>query len=273
MPTVPAEDEVLAAALRRRGLRVAHPIWDDSSVDWSAFRIAVVRSTWNYHRQRPAFLRWSQRAARQVDLWNRPEVLRWNTDKRYLRELGRAGVPVVPTLWSFRGRPIDLARSMDEHRWPVVVVKPAVSAAGDRTFRIPRAGARRGQRELERILATGTAIVQPFLAQVDRSGEHSLIFLDGRYSHTVRRVPLFRPRGPRPRERLAAASASMRSVAARALRACPNNLLYARVDVLRDDEGEWCVMEVELTEPSLFFVPYPKGAATLAHAIARRLRR
>jgi glutathione synthase/RimK-type ligase-like ATP-grasp enzyme len=268
-----AEDLVLAAALRRLGVSVAQPIWDDPTVDWSSFRLAIVRSTWDYHRQRAKFLRWVRRTAGKVELWNPPDVLRWNTDKVYLRDLQRAGVPAVPTVWSPRRHPVDLRAAMEEHDWPVVVVKPAVSAAGDRTFRIPRAEARRGQRELARICRTGTAMVQPFLTSAGRGGELSLIFLDGRYSHAVRRIPLFRPPGPRGHERVATASPSMRSVAIRALRACPGPLLYARVDLVRANEGDWRVLEVELTEPSLFFVPYPRGAATLASAISRRLRR
>jgi glutathione synthase/RimK-type ligase-like ATP-grasp enzyme len=268
-----AEDLVLATALRRLGVSAAQPVWDDPAVDWSGFRLAVVRSTWDYHRQRPKFLRWVRRTARRVELWNPAEVLRWNTDKRYLRELQRAGVPVVPTVWSPRGRPIDLLAAMDEHDWSVVVVKPAVSAAGDRTFRVPRDEASRGQRELAKICRTGTAMVQPFLSQAGRGGEVSLVFLGGRYSHAVRRIPLFRPPGPRGHERLAVASPPMRSVARKALDACPGELLYARVDLVRGDGGDWGVLEVELTEPSLFFVPYPKGAATLAREIVRRLRR
>jgi glutathione synthase/RimK-type ligase-like ATP-grasp enzyme len=270
---VPAEDRVLAKALRRVGWSVAHPIWNDPAVDWSSYRIAIVRSTWDYHRQRPAYLRWVRSTARRVELWNRPEVLRWNTDKRYLRDLARAGVPVVPTLWSPPGRPLDLAEAMDEHGWEMVVVKPAVSAAGDRTFRVGRAEADAGQRALARICRTGTGIVQPFWSSVESTGERSFVFLDGRFSHSVRRVPLFPRHARRRRERLAPASRAMRSVATQALSACPKDLLYARVDLIADAEGDWRVLEVELTEPSLFFVPYPKGAGTMAAAIVRRLAR
>jgi hypothetical protein len=262
---------VLATALARRRVRVAHPVWDDPSVDWSRFAIAVVRSTWDYHRQRARFVRWALRAGKAVDLWNRPEVVRWNTDKRYLLALQRAGVPVVPTLWSRSGRTLDLAHAMDSRGWGTVVVKPAVSAAGDRTRRIRRSEARGGQLHLSEI--PGTAMVQPYRAGVETVGERSLVFLGGRHSHTVRRVPLFRRKGPRPRESLAPTTGEMRRIATQALAACPRDLLYARVDLLPDPLDGWQVLEVELTEPSLFFVPYPRAADTMAAQIVARLRR
>lgn len=270
---VPAEDLVLAGALRRRGRNVSHPVWDDPAVDWSRFGIVVVRSTWDYHRNRPAFLRWTRRVARLTQLQNPRDVLRWNTDKRYLRDLERKGVPVVPTVWRAPGRAPRLAWTMDEQGWDVVVVKPAVSAAGDRTFRVGRSEVEQGQRRLNAICATGTAIVQPYYASVDGTGERSLIYLRGRFSHSVRRNPLFPRQGPRPPERLAPTTRPMRVVAARALAACPGELLYARVDLVADDTGHWRVLEVELTEPSLFFVPYPKAADRMASDIVGLLRR
>lgn len=270
---VPAEDQVLAAAFRRRGLGVSHPIWDDSDVVWGQFGLVVVRSTWDYHRDRPGFLRWVQRVRRVTSVWNPPDVLRWNTDKHYLRDLERSGVPVVPTVWAPAGQPPALAKTMDDRRWKVVVVKPAISAAGDRTVRVVRADAARGQRHLEAICEGGTAMVQPYYRSVGSTGERSLVYLDGRYSHSVRRNPLFRGTGRTRPERLTEASRSMRTVARRALNSCPPGLLYARVDLVRDDDGGWKVLEVELTEPSLFFVPCPSAADRMVRGILRRLLR
>jgi hypothetical protein len=270
---VPREDRVLATALRRAGRTVAHPVWNDPRVDWSGFGIAIVRSTWDYHRHRTEFLRWSRRAATVVDLWNRPEVLRWNTDKRYLRDLTRAGVPVVPTAWVRPGRSPNLAAVMDSRGWASVVVKPSVSAAGERTVRVARTDVRTGQRHLVRLLRSGAAMVQPYRASVEREGERSLVYLGGRYSHSVRRVPLFPGPAPPPRETPYTPSRALRRAGDAALRACPGDLLYARVDLVADDRSRWQVLEVELTEPSLFFVPHPAGADTMASEIGRRLRR
>ncbi|MCI4326705.1 MAG: hypothetical protein L3K16_03595 [Thermoplasmata archaeon] len=264
---------MLAAALVRLGRAVAHPVWNDPGVDWDAYRCVVIRSTWDYWHVRPAYLRWVNRVARATALWNRPETVRWNTDKRYLRELERAGIAIVPTVWSPRGRPLDLASTMDEHGWTTAVVKPAVSAAGDRTFRVERPDAARAQRQLDRLARTGVGIVQPYVPSAAEGGERSLIFLDGRFSHCVQRIPLFDRAAPAPPETLVRATGGMRRLAEAALAECPGDLLYARVDLIDGGVGGWQVLEMELTEPSLFFVPYPRGAATLAKAIVRRIGR
>lgn len=267
------EDRVLAAALRRRKLPVEHPVWDDPSVDWSRFSIAVVRSTWDYHKSPRQFLRWVRTASARVELWNRPRTLRWNTDKRYLADLEAAGVPTVPTVWVKRGGDCNLTGLIDTEGWDEVVVKPAVSAAGDDTYRVGRRTAKAGQQALDRLAARGTTMVQPYLRSVETTGERSLIFLGGRYSHAVRRTPLFPRRTRRAKETVASAPAELREIAALALRASPEEVLYARVDLVRDGHGAWKLLELELTEPSLFFVPFPRGADRLAAEIGRLLSR
>jgi glutathione synthase/RimK-type ligase-like ATP-grasp enzyme len=200
-------------------------------------------------------------------------VLRWNTDKRYLRELERAGVPVVPTVWVRGGHVLDLGSELDAQGWETAVVKPSVSAAGDRTVRTTRGNVGNGQRHLARLARTGVAMVQPYRSSVEAAGERSLIYLGGRYSHSVRRVPLFHGPATGPRETAAPASRALRHVADQAVGACPGDLLYARVDLVADDHARWEVLEVELTEPSLFFVPVPRAADTMASEIVGRLRR
>lgn len=268
-----AEDRVLALALRRRGVDVAHPVWNDDAVDWSQFRMVVVRSTWDYHHQRAEFLRWVRRVGALVDLWNRPATLRWNTDKGYLTGLGRKGVPVVPTAWVRRGQTVQLEQLLDRRGWSSFVLKPAVSAAGDETYRFRRSQVRSAQRELRRLTARGTAMVQPYYASVETIGERSLVYIGGRFSHAVRRVPLFPRRTRRSRETIVDAPAALRRVAADTLAACPEPVLYARVDLVADDVGTWRLLELEVTEPSLFFVPCPEAADRLAAEIVRRLDR
>ncbi len=251
--------------------------WDDAGVDWAGFALVVVRSVWDYTRRRDELLDWAERVAALVPLANPPQVLRWNSDKRYLLDLERAGVPVVPTAIAAPGEPVA---------WPEgeVVVKPTVSAGSIDTDRYPEARRAEAQAHVARLHADGrTAMVQPYLSAVESRGETALVYLDGAMVHTVRKGPMLMPGlvtvgGLFVEEdiRPAVAGEAERRVARKALAAIPGQeapLLYARVDVVFTDDGEPLLLELELVEPSLFLAHAPGVAEALARAIARRVSR
>ena len=280
--------EPLASALAQRGARVSRPRWDDADVDWSQFDLALLRSTWDYVERIDEFLEWVERCALQTRLANPPGIVRWNTDKHYLADLARAGVPVVPTrfveasgdaaaeLAAFLaagtdalsvGRPVGFAE---------FVVKPSVGAGSRDTTRYRREDASRALAHLRRLLAAGrSAMLQPYLGHVDEHGETAVIYLGGRYSHAIRKAPLLRLDGPPVTglfapERIEARepAAAERELAAAVFEAIPFAApLYARIDLIPDQAGTPVVLELELTEPSLFFAHAPGSAARLAAAI------
>ncbi len=244
-------------------------------MDWGEFRAVVVRSTWDYADRRDAFLEWG---ARPRHLMNTVAVIAWNTDKRYLRELAAAGIPVVPTTW------IDPDTTGTDIRLPVgpVVVKPSISAGARNTSRYGRAAAVAARAHVDRLLAEGrTVMVQPYLPSVDTAGETGLIFIDGVFSHAVRKGPVLHASGvatddlwapedisarePGPAERAVAEATLDRLPWAR------QELVYARVDIVRGDGGAPMLLELELAEPSLFLHFGAGSADRLARAIARRL--
>ncbi len=253
-----------APALREAGLDVDCVRWDDLAVDWAAYDLAVVRSCWDYAWRREEFLAWADAVPR---LRNDAAVLRWNTDKTHLRDLERAGLPVVPTVWD----PTDAAELADAGEW---VVKPSVSAGSRDTARwtdpadvLAHAAALRG--------AGRTAMVQPYLASVDDAGETAMLFLGGEFSHTVRKGPLLgrgegvrQDRDSRRDLRPGTATPAQREVAQAVLDAVPSlvrdaaPLLYARIDLVADAAGAPVVLELELTEPSLFLPQAPPEALT-----------
>ena len=266
---------IAAAALADAGLSVDLVRWDDATVDWAGYGLAVVRSCWDYAWRLGEFLDWAGSVPR---LRNPVEVLRWNTDKRYLRDLERAGLPVVPTVWD----PTDAGELPDAGEW---VVKPSVSAGSRDTARWSTAGEAlahaAGLRDAGR-----TAMVQPYLARVDDEGETAMLFIGGRFSHAVRKGPLLkRGEGVRQdrdsRGDLSAASATpaQRDVAQQVLDAVPELVgggpapLYARIDLVHDAAGRPVVLELELTEPSLFLPQAPQGAGALVGAVEAELRR
>jgi glutathione synthase/RimK-type ligase-like ATP-grasp enzyme len=273
LPALDADERLLIPALAGFGLVAEPRIWDDPSIVWDDFRVVVVRSTWDYADRRDAFLEWCARPRR---LLNSRSVIEWNTDKRYMRELADAGIPVVPTTWIGPG-----AESFDVPD-AEVVVKPTVSAGARNTSRYRRGDEQLVRAHVERLLVEGrTVLLQPYIASVDDAGETGLIYIDGVLSHTIRKGAVLHAHGavtdslwapeeisvrvPDPAE-LALAEAALD-----ALQWPRNSLLYARVDLVRGDDGRPMLLELELAEPSLF-LGFSHGAVTrLAAGIAHRL--
>lgn len=246
----------LRDALVRAGASVAIVAWDDPTVSWGRFDVAVLRSPWDYTQRPLEFLAWCERVGTQTRLLNPLPVVRWNTDKHYLAELGAAGVPVVESVFLEPGG--DPAAFPD---YAEFVVKPAIGAGSRDTQRYVRAERAAAQAHARRLLdQKRSVLVQPYLDQVDAAGETALIFFDGVFSHAIRKGPLL-ARGEGPTQALFATEDIVArepgtaefDVAHHALEAIPfGRLAYARVDLLPSPAGPR-LLELELTEPSLFF--------------------
>ena len=275
---------LLLAALRQAGADAQEVDWDDDAIDWSRFDLALLRSTWDYFERLPEFLDWAARVAERTRLANPLPVVRWNTDKHYLAELARAGVPVVPS--TFLEPDDDVAAILEvvlntHPDAPDFVVKPAVGAGSrdaQRHARDDRSGIVAHARRL--LDARRSVLLQPYLDRVDEHGETALLFFDGVFSHAIRKGPLLK-RGAGATTGLYAKetieprtpSSDELAVAQRALAAIPfeQPLLYARVDLIRDDDGSPRLLELELVEPSVFAEHADGVAERFAQAILRRL--
>lgn len=246
----------LAEALARAGASCSVVAWDDPTVSWGRFDVAVLRSPWDYTQRPQEFLAWCERIGTQTRLLNPLPVVRWNTDKHYLAELAANGVPVIDSVFLEPGGDPQSLPDHDEF-----VVKPAIGAGARDTQRYTRGDRAAAVAHAKRLLDAGRSVlVQPYLAQVDASGETALIFFDGVFSHAIRKGPLL-ARGEGPTQSLFAAeqiaarepATAEFDAAHRALEAIPfGRLAYARVDLLPSPDGPR-LLELELTEPSLFF--------------------
>lgn len=266
LPELDEDGPALRSALTRAGVAARPVVWDDPAAQWSDYDLVVVRSTWDYVARRHAYLAWS---AALPAVANPAAVLAWNTDKRYLRELADAGLPVVPTTWLEPGGELLLPTEGE------YVVKPAVSAGSADTARWSAGSeTEQARAHASALLATGrTVMVQPYLSAVDTAGETALIYLGGAFSHAVRKGQMLFPgQGLQDavldnddREQIEARSPSVAELALgeRVLAAVPfdpSSLLYARVDMVPGPDGAPVLLELELTEPSLF-LGYAEGAA------------
>lgn len=282
-PLLDDEDRLLLPALAALGIDAVPAVWTDGTVDWSAFDAVVLRETWDYSDDREAFLAWLESITMFTQVLNPADVVAWNTDKRYLRDLARAGSAVVPTAFLEPGD--DVTGWLPEGDHGDIVVKPAVSCGSRDTVRYalhePLADA---DAHVARLLGEGrTVMVQPYLDAVDTIGETALLFFNGAFSHAIRKGPLLArgvegekveglfvqeqidPREPTPAE-LAVAKEIVQHI--------PGGLdrvLYARVDLIPGPDGEPLLLELELTEPSLFLSHSPGAPERMAAAIAARL--
>lgn len=257
LPEPDADEQPALDALRAAGHDAQLAAWDDADVDWSAFDLAVVRSTWNYYHDPSAFDAWLGRVSALTTLANPLAACRWNLHKGYLRDLDAAGVPIVPTIWQSEGETAcDLATAMEERGWSSVVVKPTVSAASFGTRRFERTEADAGRGFLEELARRGDAMVQPYIEGVDAEGEHSIIWINGAYTHAIRKSPRLAGDDESVSGELPV-SAAQRAAADAVLAAVPaaarTNLLYARVDLMPASD-RWLLSELELLEPSLFLM-------------------
>ena len=274
----------LEAALHAAGVATRVVDWDDPRVPWASFDLALIRSTWDYTDRLREFLVWVDSAGSLTRLHNPPRVVRWNTDKHYLSELAGAGVPVVPSAFIESGENAErsLGAFLASHSATEFVVKPAVSAGSRDTQRHIRAQVGPALAHAQRLLdVERSVLLQPYLESVDRDGETSLVFFSGRFSHAIRKGPLL-PRGSTASPAVGlfvpekitprTPGTDELQVAEQVLAALPFEAppLYARVDLIRDSRGAPTLLELELTEPSLFFAHTSGAAERFAAAVVEQ---
>ena len=277
-PEATEDDRLFADALSARGDSVHAIPWSDASTRWSSFDAVVVRSCWDYFLRPDEFHAWLGRLeADGARVFNDVATLRWNADKTYLRELEARGVPVIPTHWLERGTASSLRALRRSTGWSELVVKPTVSGGAHRTWRALPGDEADDDSRLATMVDDGPVMVQPLVDVIEREGEWSLVFLDGRYSHAV----LKRPRSGDFRVQrehggsleAGEPAASVISAAERILASTPTvdePPLYARVDGCIVD-GELLLMELELLEPELFLRFAPTASTRMAEALLARL--
>lgn len=258
----------LAQALSSAGITNAWMAWDDPNARFADARIVILRSTWNYIHHRDAFLTWAD--ALGFRLVNPPPVVRWNTHKRYLKELEDAGFPTVPTVLVPKGARAVLGDLLKKKHWFSAVAKPAVGAGSFCTRRVTKDD----DAWFSEQLALRDMLLQPYVGAVETSGERAVVYIEGEVTHAVRKSPRFSD-GVERTEPVPVAD-DERELATRVMswvmRTLPSGgLLYGRVDLIRTDDGLQ-IMELELTEPSLFFAHSRAALDRFVAGAAHRLQ-
>jgi glutathione synthase/RimK-type ligase-like ATP-grasp enzyme len=268
-----SDDELAYGPLERLGWQVESVPWRTANVDWGGYQAVAIRTTWDYQKSPEEFLAVLERIERSgARIENSLDLVRWNIDKSYLRDLEARGVPIVPTVWGSELGPLSERAVLERLNANEIVVKPLIGANADMTYRLTRGSP--GWREAAAALNSRGYLAQPFLRSVVTEGEYSLIYFDGGFSHALLKTP--RTGDFRVQEehgatiRAVAASAPLQAAGARALAALARVPLYARVDLVRIGKDAFAVMEFELIEPSLYLRMDEGAAERFGRAIHRR---
>jgi len=270
LPELFTDDQLLMAALRQRGAEVFPLVWSSEEACTRELDCCILRNTWDYYLRPAEFLAWAEDMATRATLLNPFPLVRWNHHKGYLLELATKKLPVVPTILVKQGRSLDIALLAGAAAWVEVVVKPAISAGAHRTSRY-RFDDPAAQTHLAELTQDCDALVQPYLPSVETYGERSFIFIDGIFSHAVRRTQALSEGVGlwQTMMRVQPTEAEL-SLAHDVLAALPTTTLYARVDLAPDQDGHQLLMEVEVIEPRLFLQECPEAVEALANAVMRQ---
>ena len=278
--------EPLLTSCAMLGLRPEIADWTDPNVDWAAYDVVLLRSTWSHKDRLEDFLSWCKQVNAKSFLLNPLNVISWGLDKSYLQDLAGHGVPIIPSTFLEPGQDVQscLSSVLDQHPDSnELVLKPTVGAYSENVGRFTRDDFARALDHANMLFAKGKrVIVQPYLTSIDELGETDMVFFNGTYSHAIRKAPLLAPDGtvnvPTADTRSArVASDAEKAVGTRALNAVSQifglnkPLLYARIDLVRDHSGSPVILEMEISEPSLNLPFAPGSSDHFATEIANRL--
>lgn len=267
-----SDDELAIAPLRDLGFAVSTLSWRQTELDWGDFEAVIIRTPWDYQTEPLAFLdvltSIDQSPAR---LENPLDIVRWNLDKEYLREMDEKGARIVPTIWNPPSEVLEFGAWQRELGTSELIIKPTVSATAEHTYRLTG-----HDPQIEAVFSERPFMVQPFMARIVDEGEFSLFYFNGEYSHAINKSPKindFRVQeehggiitSVEPDEQL-------HTVARETIAMIGRDLLYARVDFVRDNGGNYCLMELELIEPALYLRTNAAAPQRFASAVAEMLQ-
>ncbi len=269
LPILDADDRFVAEELERRGYRCAVADWRSQTIDWANAGICVLRSTWDYHLHYQEFLAWLETVSSQTKVWNDPELVRWNSNKRYLFDLQKASIPIVPTVLFEQSTPANLNATLDQHGWTKGILKPIVGLS---TFGVRKIERNQTdiQAHLDKMLETSDVLLQPFIETVHERGERALVFLGREYSHTIRKSA-FQPlaQAGEAGETLEQPDQAELQLARQVLAEVKKPVAFARIDLIRDAAGRDLLMELELVEPSLYLNMFPQAISKFADTLCQ----
>jgi glutathione synthase/RimK-type ligase-like ATP-grasp enzyme len=252
------EDDMVLKALTDKGLKVIRKSWSDRQFDWNQTEFVLFRTTWDYFNRFDEFIRWMASASRKTKLMNPFRLAQWNLDKHYLLDLQKKGIPIVPTHFLKPLSKTTLKEELERTGWiNEAILKPSISASSRHTYRLKPHNLANHEKIFQRLLRSESLMIQPFISSILDKGEVSLMIIDGKYTHAV--LKQAKSGDFRVQEEFGGLVSPFQpsdqaiELAENAVKACPFHPIYARVDLVWDDNDRLLLSELELIEPDLFF--------------------
>ena len=267
------EDELLQTALEEKGLMVCKRDWADKHFDWTKTKYAIFRTTWDYFEKFEEFFSWLEITKHKTTFINSTEIINWNIDKHYLQDLEKNGINIAPTLFVEKGDKITLQELFDKTNCKEAVIKPAISGAARHTYRITPNNCLDYGNIFQQLIKKECMLFQEFLQNITKMGEISLIMIGGKYTHAVKKIAMkddFRVQDDHGGkvEKYSPTKEEI-TFAEDCLITSPFAPIYARVDIVYDNNNKPSLSELELIEPELWFRNYHKSAELLAKEIKK----
>ncbi|MFD2098520.1 ATP-grasp domain-containing protein [Flagellimonas iocasae] len=271
------EDRLVLEGLQKEGLKAIRKSWDDPDFDWSTTKYALFRTTWDYFDRFPEFSKWLECTSRKTQFINSKKLIYWNIDKHYLRDLSLAGVTIPKTYFVEQGTQISLkeaylhAVEKLEFRPSTFIIKPCVSGAARHTYKIQKDSIDEYEDIFQKLISEEAMMLQEFQENIVKEGEISMMVFNGQVTHAVLKIA--KPGDFRVQDDFGGTVHSFEPTTAqidfatRVVHAAPELPMYARVDMFKDNDGNWALAELEIFEPELWFRLNPAAAEILAKSI------
>ena len=270
------EDKLLERELENKGLKVCKKDWADPEFDWNLTKYAIFRTTWDYFERFDEFFCWIEETQNKTTFINACEIINWNIDKHYLRDLSEKGIDITPTLFIERNEKITLEKLFNKTKWQEAVIKPAISGAARHTYRININNYSNYQEIFQKLIKEEAMLFQEFMNNITLKGEISLIMIGGKYTHAVKKIAKkgdFRVQDDHGGtvEKYNANPIEIK-FAEKCIKECPFSPIYARVDIVYNNKQRPSLIELELIEPELWFRHNPKSATLLAEELFKSIK-
>ncbi|WP_395375173.1 RimK family alpha-L-glutamate ligase [Marinicella sp. W31] len=265
------EEELLKHALQQAGLKTAVVSWSNPDFDWRSTQAILFKSTWDYFHRFDEFSAWLEQVKHHTKAINPIEIIEWNLNKKYLIDLHNKGIRIVDSLVIEQGQQTALEPYFEQFNVSELIVKPLVSGAARHTYKVNASNLTEVQKNFDQLIQAEGFLIQPFQQNVITQGEISLMIMGGEFTHAIQKIA--KPGDFRVQDDFGGtvhpyfANAEEIKFAEQAVAACDPMPLYARVDVIRDNNNQLALMELELIEPEVFFRFNQAATFKLADAV------